>query len=1028
MQDFKRLNNLFGWVAFFIAAAVYLGTMEPTTSFWDCGEFIATAYKLEVGHPPGAPFFMLVSRVFSAFGEPENAALAVNTVSALCSAFSILFLFWTISLMALKVAAKRATELGMAEKIAVLGSSFVGAMAYTFSDSFWFSAVEGEVYAMSSLFTSVVFWAILKWDHNADKEHNLKWIVFIAFFIGLSIGVHLLSLLAIPAATFVYYFRKYKVTRKGIIITSLVAMGLLGFVQYGIIPGIISLASKFELLFVNSFGLPFNSGIVFYALLVIGLVVWGLHYTHKKHKVLLNTAILCFTMIVIGYSSFTVIVIRSLANPPMDENNPENVFALLSYLNREQYGDRPLIYGQYFNSPLDPKEPYVDGSPVYFKDKESGKYIIVDKREKSIPNYDLRFTTIFPRMWSGQAKHIGYYKKWSGFKGKPIRTTDQAGKPIVINKPTMLENLTYLFRYQLGWMWGRYFMWNFAGRQNDVQGHGSIVKGNWISGIPAIDEMRLGNQKKLPDSITTNPAHNKFYFLPLILGIIGFFWHFKNSKYDWVVTAMLFVFTGIAILLFLNNYPLEPRERDYGVVGSFYAFAMWIGFGVYAIYDFIKNKVNPRVAAVGSTAICLLAVPALMAAEGWDDHSRAKRYTGRDFAKNYLDSCAPNAILFTNGDNDTFPLWYVQEVEEYRTDVRVVNLSLANTDWYINQMKRKAYDSEAIPSMVPDRKYRQGTNDYLPMYESFPEATVDQVIEWVVSDNSQTKLPVGNGKNVDFIPTKNLRLPVNKKRVVELGIVAPKDTALIVDEVRWSINKNYILKNDLMILDILAANDWERPVYFASTAPSESYLGLEDYFQVDGLAYRLVPIKTERNDGRPGRVDTDILYENVMNKFVWGGLDSSNLYMDENNRRMTISLRLTFSRLAEALIDESKPEKAKEVLDKSIEAIPDHNVPFDIFSLYIAENYYRLGDYESANALSRILADRYENDLQYYMSLAPKDAELVASERNQALAVLQRLYVLAVQQYPQEELGKEYADRFAIYFGTQGQPQGGPNR
>ena len=880
---------------------------------------------------------------------------------------------------------------------------------------------------MSSLFTAIVFWAILKWDNAADERHSIKWIVFISFFVGLSIGVHLLSLLVIPAATFVYYFRRYEVTRKGLVITSFLAMGILLFVQYGIIPGLVSLASKFELFFVNTLGMPFNSGIIIYSLLIIGLIIYGLDYTHKKQKVMLNTVILCLTMIIVGYSSFAVIVIRSVANPPMDENNPENVFTLLSYLNREQYGDRPLFYGHQFNSPNDPQDQFSDGKPVYAKDKEAGKYVVIDDRKNSIPNYDKRFTTLFPRMWSQQRKHLKHYKRWSKFEGKPIRFADADGSTRIINKPTFVENLRFMFRYQLGFMWGRYFMWNFAGRQNDVQGHGGITKGNWMSGIPFIDSIFLGNQEELPNSITSNPAHNKFYMLPLILGLIGGFFHFSRAPKSAVVVTLLFVFTGFAILIFLNSYPLQPRERDYAVVGSFYAFAIWIGLGVYAIFDYFREKANPKIVAIGATAVCTLAVPVLMAAEGWDDHTRARRYTGRDFAKNYLDSCAPNAILFTNGDNDTFPLWYVQEVEEYRTDVRVVNLSLSNTDWYIDQMKRKAYDSDPIPSLIPDRKYQQGTNDFLPTYEKFKEATVDQVIEWVVSDNKQTKLPLQNGKIIDYIPTKKLTLSVDKDKILEYGVVKEKDTANIVSQLEWKVNKNFIMKNDLMILDILAANDWKRPIYFASTAPSESYLGLEDYFQVEGLAYRLVPIKTQRSDNKPGRVDTDILYENVMNKFQWGGLDTSDLYMDENNRRMTISLRLTFSRLAEALIQEGKNEKAKEVLDKCLEAIPKNNVPYDIFVLYLTENYYQLGDYETANQLAREIADIYEDDLQYYLSLKGKNAEWVKNDKNQAMAVLQRLYMLTNQQYPQEELGKEFNDRFLPYFGGQ-QQQNPENR
>ncbi len=1021
MSQFKKLNVIIGWIVWAIASLVYLTTMEPTTSFWDCGEFIATAYKLEVGHPPGAPLFMLIARMFGVVGgSPENAAMMINALSALSSSFTILFLFWTITIFGRKLALRGGAEWDQGKMIAVFGSGVVGALAYTFSDSFWFSAVEGEVYALSSLFTAATFYAMLKWESVADQPHNTRWIVLIAYFIGLSIGVHLLSLLTIPAITFIYYFKRYEVTRKGIILATAVAVGLLGVVQYGIIPGVVQMATYFELMFVNGMGMPFNTGTVVYGLLMVGLIIFGLKYTHEKGKVLLNTAILCFTVIVIGYSSFAIIVIRSAANTPMDENNPENVFSLLSYLNREQYGDKPLLYGPSFNTPQDSREPFTDGKPVYWQSKEDGKYIIVDDKKNAEPNYNSDFKIIFPRMWSPQGKHVTKYKWWTDFKGKPTKTKDNSGKTVTINKVTMGENLTFFIRYQLGWMWWRYFMWNYAGRQTDVQGHGNIVDGNWISGIKFLDEWRLGNQDELPQDIVTNKAHNKFYLLPFILGLIGMFFQFSNSRNNAIVVTLLFVFTGIAILVFLNNYPLEPRERDYAIVGSCYAFAIWIGLGVYGLYESLKKYTSGQIAAGGSTLVCLLMVPGLMAAEGWDDHSRAKRFTGRDYAKNYLNSCAPNAILFTNGDNDTFPLWYVQEVEEYRTDVRVVNLSLSNTDWYIEQMKRKAYDSDPIPSQVPPHKYRQGTNDYLPIYEKFKTAKqVDQIIEWVVSENSKTKIPVSSGKFIDYIPTKQLALKVDKKRVLDLGVVGIEDTANIVDEITWKIRKNYILKNDLMILDILATNNWERPVYFASTAPSDSYLGLEEYFQVEGLAYRLVPIKTKKREGQPGRVATDVAFENVMNKFNWGGLDENNVYMDENNRRMTISHRILFSRLAESLISQNRNEDAKVVLDKCMTVIPKNNVPYDIFSLYLAEAYYKIGENDKANEIVLELVDLFESKMIYYNSLDRDLRKTLKSDMNQAGAVLQRILYVTTQQFPQEELGDQLFQRLSKYFGEQ---------
>lgn len=755
-MEYKKLNNIIGWIIWAIASFVYLSTIEPTTSFWDCGEFIAAAYNLEVGHPPGAPLFMLIGRFFTMFTTPENAAVAINAMSALSSSFTILFLFWSITAIIKKIVVKTG-EMDKAAMVAVFGSAVVGSLAYTFSDSFWFSAVEGEVYAMSSLFTAAVFWGILKWDAVAHESHSTRWLVFIAYLMGLSIGVHLLNLLAIPAMVFLYYFKTRDLTAKRFFIASGVSVLILGIVQFGIIPGTYKLASIFELFMVNTLGMPFHSGLVFYFILLAGLVAYGLYYTQQKGKVLWNTVLLCFSVIIIGYSTYSVILIRSAANPPMDENNPENVFSLLSYLNREQYGSAPFLSGQFYNTPLDSREPFVEGKVVYYQNKETGKYEATNKGEKDKPNYDDKASGFFPRMWSSQGNHVRDYKMWVDIKGKNVRASN--GETIKI--PTFGDNLAFLFNYQWGHLYWRYFMWNFAGRQSDIQNStpNEIVNGNWISGIKPIDAARLGNQDKLSKSVTENKGHNRYFLLPLILGIIGLIYQFIKDPKDWLILALLFFFTGLAINFYTNPPSPQPRERDYAYVGSFYVFAIWIALGVYALYEILGKKIQRLASAGLVTTVCLLAVPVLMANQNWDDHDRSKRYTARDFAKNYLSSCAPNAILFTNGDNDTFPLWYVQDVEGFRTDVRVVNLSLLNTDWYIEQMRRKAWDSDGIPQMLPDHKIRQNTNDYVYVYDRGIEGhtDVDEIIKFVTDDSPKSKITGNNNKQIDYYQLRNLK-------------------------------------------------------------------------------------------------------------------------------------------------------------------------------------------------------------------------------------------------------------------------------
>ena len=1027
-SNYQRLNNIIGWVVFLIAAFTYLSTMESTASFWDCGEYIACAYKLEVGHPPGAPLFLLIGRFFSLFagGNTAKVGMMINAMSALCSAFTILFLFWSITVFARKIVDKTG-ELTSGKMIAVFGAGAVGALAYTFSDSFWFSAVEGEVYAMSSFFTAITFWAILRWEREADQPHADRWIILIAYLIGLAIGVHLLNLLVIPAIVYIYYFRKYSnITRKGIIVTGLVAIVILGGIQGGIIPLIVKLAAWFEITAVNGLSLPFNSGTIIYFVLLIGAIIYGLRFTKKHAKPILNTVILCFTVILIGYSTFIVLVIRSQANTPMDENNPENAVNLLSYLNREQYGTWPIAYGQYFSAPLDPEQPYKDGNPVYVQDEKEKKYIVSDDRKSSIPNYDSRFCTIFPRLWSDQPQHVRGYKNWTNPRDYQHISVQnrQTGETESIEKPTFGQNLGFFFSYQVGWMYGRYFLWNFVGRQNDIQGHSAPHEGNWMTGIPSFENPRIGGVTKgLPDGADNNKGRNTLYALPLILGLIGLFYQINKDNRNAAVVGLLFFFTGLAIVIYLNQKPFEPRERDYAYTGSFYAFAIWIGLGVLAVYDLLQKKLNQTTGAVVSTALCMLAVPTIMAREEWDDHDRSNRYIARDFAADYLNSCAPNAILFTNGDNDTFPLWYAQEVQGIRTDVRVVCLELLNTDWYIDQMVHRAYESAPVPFSLRKDQYRQGTRDAVLFHDRGIQGfiSVKELMDFVSSDDKSNQVDVGNGKFYNYFPTKNFRVPVDSATVVNNGTVPKTLAGRIVKNIDWTMTGSYVQKNDLMIIDLLAHNDWKRPIYFAATAPASSYLGLAPYLQLEGLAYRLVPIKqNEQETQQETRIATDTMYNNVMNKFVWGGMDVKGMYLDDVFvRSCALNIRQRMGALAGALIEEGKKDKAIKVLDKVVEVTPQENVPYDVTMYAITLAYYQSGATEKANAIAKKLFDNFETNIRYYYSFDRRDLPQFGSDPEQAQDILERLIYFA-NTFKQPELAKEFEKRYNALLQTYG--------
>ena len=1013
MKQFRFINNITGWIVFAIAAFTYLMTIEPTASLWDCGEFIASSYKLEIGHPPGSQVFMVMARFFTLFagGDVTKVAAMVNAMSALVSAFTILFLFWTITHLARKIIIQEESDFSNSRIIAVMSAGVVGALAFTFSDSFWFSAVEGEVYATSSFFTAAVFWAILKWEEVADEEGADRWIILIAYLMGLSIGVHLLNLLALPAIVLVYYFKKFEFSWKGLAWSLTGSFGFLALILWGLLPGLVKISSRFDLFFVNSLRLPPNSGMLFHVVILAAMLILSIWLSRKqgknnqvamlsavalfftgiwvvsgsaviniivllaisavtwvitvKNRVILNTALTALVVILIGFSSTAIILIRANANPPLNENNPSDPFNLLYYLNREQYGQRPLFKGAYYNAPV---INYKDGKPVYVL--EDGKYIVTHKNLERV--YDERFITLFPRMWSEQEGHAEVYQQWGGAKGTPVTVTDQTGKKTIIKRPKFSENIRFMFSYQFGYMYFRYFMWNFSGKYNDTQGSGGALNGNWITGIKFLDEPRVGTSD-IPEDIKNDTSRNKYYLLPFLLGMAGLLFQlFRDNKNWWIIT-LLFIMTGIAIIIYLNQYPNQPRERDYAYVGSFYFFSIWVGLGVLALYDLFKKVISEEIAAPLSGLLCL-AVPFIMGSENWDDHDRSGRYLARDVAFNYLESCAPNAILFTNGDNDTFPLWYAQEVEGKRTDVRVCNLMLLNTDWYIEQMKCKVYESDPLPISLPIQKYYDGINNQVFIDErSKDPVDISVVIDWVKSDNRGTKARFSANEWLDVIPSRIIRIPVDKKKVLASGTVSLEDSAKIVPYIDINLKKNYIIKSQLLVLDMLAHNNWERPLYFV-TGYHDDAMGLEEYFQLEGLAYRLVPIKSGNKSWLDyGTVDADIMYTNMTKKFVWGGANDPEVNLDYHHKRtlMVVRARLNYAKLAKALAAEGKNEKAVEVLDHCMNVLPLTTISYDPYINDIIDAYYAAGKKEKALAMTNDLCNYYYGQLDYYLQQRP---------------------------------------------------------
>lgn len=1095
--NFKKWNTILGWFSFLIALITYSLTVEPTVSFWDAGEYILTSSKLQVGHPPGAPLFQMLGAFFSTFtfGNNELIGLMMNMMSAVASAFTILFMFWTISLLLKKLVEHLNSEsnsknnaISKSQNQAILGSALVGSLAFTFTDSFWFNAVETEVYAMATLIMSSLFWLALRWEQDMDKPRANRWLILIAFIIGLSFGVHFMGLLTIPVIGLIYYFKNYKtVTVKNFIIANVVSVAILLFVFKLLAPNILKIFSVFEIFFVNSIGLPFNSGSIIAVLLLVGIIFYALRYTRQKNYVHLNTGILCLTFVIIGFSTWLMLPIRANANVVINENNPSSARELLAYYNLEQYPETHLFFGPQFTDMyayLDENNPYIDDKPKYEKNEKKGEYVIVNDYKDAKQNYNSKHASILPRMWSGE--HAENYMRFTGFLNFSVKpnlyrsfyreaeaagaTEDQANnyalnqvteykKKIAafrnevvqgnvdyedyhnflrreqsnldIEKPDLISNVKYLFEYQLGYMYWRYFMWNFVGRQDDIQGR-LDNHGNWISGITPVDELHLGySQDNLPSDVKNNKGRNTYYFLPFIIGLIGLFFLLNTDRKRFWVMVVFFLFTGIAIQVYTNVRPFEPRERDYSVVGSFYVYAIWIGIGVYAIYHTLKDKLPKALAAPLISIACLILVPGILAANNWDDHDRSGKYTAQAMARKYLDSCAENAILFTIGDNDTFALWYAQEIESYRTDVRVVNTSLFQTDWYIDQMKRKAYESDPIPSQLQHKDYQYGTNDYVRI-EALTKDTINlkRALDFIQSDSPKTKYrylmeqqgyDTSSMRNQDldanFLYTRHIQIPVNKENALKSGIVKPKDADKIAPNIVININEGAIYKNRLLMLDVIANNEWQRPIYFTGGSfGDDDYIWMKDYLQLDGMCYKLVPIKTPVDRANPfdmGRVDSDLMYEKVKS-WNWGNSGSPDIYHDPETRKNSITYRGNLARLVEQLINEDKLEKAEEIADIAMTNMPvEHYGYYTLLEPYISA-YYQVGAKEKAQDLFFKVSKKYQENLTYYSSLTRDNQERLFEDIYTDIQRYKGLVDVLIEL--DEELAEKEGDTFNNYL------------
>ncbi len=964
--SYRKLNNIGGWVVFLIAAAVYTMTAEPTTSFWDCGEFILASHGLQIGHPPGAPIYLMLGRLFSLFagGDALRVAFMVNMLSVIASAFTIMFLFWSVTHMVRKVYRDDESDCST-NRLVVLCAGAVGSLAYAFTDTFWFSAVEAEVYALSSLFTAIVFWAMLRWEESADRPGSGRWLILIAYLMGLSIGVHLLNLLALPALVMIYYFKRYEVTWQGFFGSLLISVFMLAVLVFGIIPGLPAVAGWSELLFVNGLGLPFNSGLYVFAAALIAASVMAIRYSLRKRLFLLNHIVTAVVVIIIGYSSFVMVMVRANAAPPMNQNDPSDIFSFINYINREQYGSVPLLYGHTFDAPHVSIKKTLAGY-----NRVEGRYEPYYRTEYE---YDSDFKLLFTRMYSNDPSHIAAYYHWGGIRGRRPPDRRQEGATRVV--PTFGENFRFFMKYQIGFMYWRYFMWNFAGRQNDIQGNGNAMYGNWISGIPVIDNARLGDQSLMPEDLKNNRGRNRYYLLPLLAGIAGLVWQLRRDDRDFMVVLTLFFMTGLAIIVYLNQTPDQPRERDYAYAGSFYAFSLWIGMGMVWLYELLKGFMAKRVAAPLSFGILMAGVPLLLISENWDDHDRSDRYTARDIASNYLNSCDKNGVLFTYGDNDSFPLWYVQEVEGVRRDLRVVNLSYLQAGWYIRMLLKRAYESAPLPLTLTKEHYFDGRREIMPVDRSVERAFDSQeVLDIIARDDREVKIDItGRGDFSSYFPVHRFSIPVDTNLVRENGTVPGNLSDRVVSPLVWAYPGNVAYKSDLAILDLLTGNRWERPVYFSTTVPGPQFRGLDRFFIQGGLAFRLSPVDFEGLEiTGQAYIDTDRMYDNMVNRFSWGNAEKPSVYLDETNRRMFSNYRRLFGLLANALIDEGDYERAVVAATRSVELVPPDKMAYDYFMVETAVAMLRMGLTDEAMELIDSIRRHSVEHLRYVMSLSPR--------------------------------------------------------